>query len=331
MGDPAGVGPELCLRLLADPAVLAACVPIVYGDVETLHRVGKLLGLPVPPVDIGIDVWPELVDGLTEPAILDFAHLDAAAIRPGHVDVAGGSASYLYVDAALADARSGKIHGFATAPIQKEAWAAAGVPFAGHTDLLARTCGVSRSAMMLTSEAITCTVVTAHVGLRDVPNLITSDKILDAIELTAEAMRLLRGREPRLVICGLNPHAGEAGLFGIGEEETIILPAIEQAAARGYLVEGPLPPDTAFVPDRRSTTDAYICMYHDQGLIPIKALAFDTAVNVTLGLPIVRTSPDHGTAYDRAWQGTASVSSFRAAVLLAARMAVARAEAAQDR
>jgi 4-hydroxythreonine-4-phosphate dehydrogenase len=321
IGDPAGVGPELCLRLAADPAVLAACTPVIYGDGDLLRRVGHELGLPVPDHDIGLEIWHELADGVDAPAVLDFAHLDAAAVRPGHVDVANGSASFLYVDAAVTDALAGRVDAICTGPIQKEAWAAADVPFPGHTELLAQACRVDCCAMMLTSDAITCTVVTGHVGYRQVPELLTSQAILDAIELTAGALRRLHGREPRLVVCGLNPHAGEHGLFGSGEEEGIIAPAVDAARERGRLVDGPLPPDTAFVPDRRAATDAYICMYHDQGLIPVKALAFDSAVNVTLGLPVVRTSPDHGTAYDRAWQGTADVGSFRAALLLAARLA----------
>jgi 4-hydroxythreonine-4-phosphate dehydrogenase len=153
-----------------------------------------------------------------------------------------------------------------------------------------------------------------------VPALLTVPKILDAIELTVAAMRRMRGREPTLTICGLNPHAGEGGLFGDREEERIIAPAVEVARAQGVLIEGPLPPDTAFLPSRRRATDAYICMYHDQGLIPLKMLSFDTAINVTLGLPIVRTSVDHGTAFDIAWQGKASPSSLYEAVRLAVKL-----------
>ena len=174
--------------------------------------------------------------------------------------------------------------------------------------------------MMLTSDAITCSLVTVHVGYREVPALLTRERILDTIELTAAAMRKLRGREPRLIVCGLNPHAGEHGLFGDGEEERIIAPAIADARAKGIDVNGPLPPDTAFLPKFRKDTDAYVCMYHDQGLIPLKALAFEEAVNVTLGLPIVRTSVDHGTAFDIAWKGVADVSSFVRAVELAAQL-----------
>ena len=143
---------------------------------------------------------------------------------------------------------------------------------------------------------------------------------MNVIELTAAAMRRMRGREPRLVVCGLNPHAGEDGLFGQREEERIIAPAIDAARAQGSEIEGPLPPDTAFLPARRAVTDAYICMYHDQGHIPLKALAFDTAINTTLGLPVVRTSVDHGTAFDIAWQGKANANSLFEAVVLAARL-----------
>ena len=144
---------------------------------------------------------------------------------------------------------------------------------------------------------------------------------MDTIELTVDALRILRNREPRLVACGLNPHAGEGGLFGDREEERFIVPALEIVRANGIVIDGPLPPDTAFLPQRRQHTDAYICMYHDQGLIPLKMLAFDTAVNITLGLPIIRTSVDHGTAFDIAWQGKASTTSLFEATKLAARLA----------
>ena len=173
---------------------------------------------------------------------------------------------------------------------------------------------------MLTSPAISCSLVTTHIGYHEVAGALSSEAILDAIELTADALQRLRGRAPRLVVCGLNPHAGEHGLFGKGEEERIIAPAIASARAQGIQIEGPLPPDTAFLPQRRETTDAYICMYHDQGLIPLKMLAFDSAINITLGLPIIRTSVDHGTALDIAWQGQANPNSLFEAIRLAARL-----------
>lgn len=175
--------------------------------------------------------------------------------------------------------------------------------------------------MMLTAPGITCSLVTVHVGYRDVPALLTVERILDTIELTAAAMERIRGRPPRLLVCGLNPHAGEHGLFGDHEEERIIEPAIAAARAKGISIIGPLPPDTAFLPKHRAGADAYVCMYHDQGLIPLKALAFEEAVNVTLGLPIIRTSVDHGTAFDIAWTGQADASSLIHAVTLAATLA----------
>ena len=185
--------------------------------------------------------------------------------------------------------------------------------------------GTKRFRMMLTSDAISCVLVTIHIPLAAVAASLTQADVLESIQLATEALRRRcqqqRGRPPRVVVCGLNPHAGEGGLMGLGEEQQIIAPAIEQARQLGIDVVGPLSPDTAFVPARRQQTDVYVCMYHDQGLIPLKALAFDDAVNVTLGLPLVRTSVDHGTAMDIAWQGRASVSSLHSAVRLAAELA----------
>jgi 4-phospho-D-threonate 3-dehydrogenase / 4-phospho-D-erythronate 3-dehydrogenase len=303
MGDPAGVGPELCLRLLRDPRVIKICTPIVIGDAGVLRRVAKQLGWPQPEYVLEEALWghPEYVGD--EPLVLDLSRIDADALEPGRVSAA-----------------CGRVEAIATGPLHKEALAAAGIPYPGHTEILAARTNAERSCMMLTSEAITCSLVTVHVGYRDVPTLLTVASILDTIELTAEAMRRIRGRAPRLFVCGLNPHAGERGLFGDREEERIIAPAIEAARAKGIDVHGPFPPDTAFLPKYRQTCDAYVCMYHDQGLIPLKALAFEDAVNVTLGLPIIRTSVDHGTAFDIAWKGIADVSSFVQAVQLAVKL-----------
>jgi 4-phospho-D-threonate 3-dehydrogenase / 4-phospho-D-erythronate 3-dehydrogenase len=177
-----------------------------------------------------------------------------------------------------------------------------------------------RSCMMLTSDELTCSFVTVHVGYSDVPRLLSVARIRDVLELTVDAMQRLRGRSPKLVVCGLNPHAGENGLFGQREEEQFIIPAIEAVRASGIQITGPLPPDIAFLAWRRRETDAYICMYHDQGHIPLKALAFDSGINITLGLPVVRTSVDHGTAFDIAWQGKANANSLIEAVRLAAKL-----------
>ena len=189
-----------------------------------------------------------------------------------------------------------------TGPIHKEALRKSGVQYPGHTEIFEALTKSTRACMMLTSDALTCSFVTTHVGHCEVPRLISAERVLDVIELTDGAMRLIYGSPGRLVVCGLNPQAGEGGLFGNREEERFIIPAIETARQHGITVEGPLPPDTAFLPARRKRTDAFICMYHDQGHIPLKALSFETAVNTTLGLPIVRTSVDHGTALDIAWK-----------------------------
>ena len=304
-GDPAGVGPELCLRLLADERVRGWCVPVVYGDAGVLHRVAKQLGWATPDAR----------------DLLDLKAIDAATVEPGRVAAACGAAAYRYFTAAIDDALAGRVDAVTTAPLNKEALHAAGFPFPGHTEILAARTNAERSCMMLTAETITCSLVTVHVGYHEVPALLTVERILDVIELTAAAMARLRGRKPKLLVCGLNPHAGEGGLFGDREEERVIGPAVAAARARGIDATGPLPPDTAFLPKYRAAADGYVCMYHDQGLIPLKALAFEDAVNVTLGLPIVRTSVDHGTAFDIAWQGTADVSSLVQAVRLAARLA----------
>jgi 4-hydroxythreonine-4-phosphate dehydrogenase len=321
MGDPAGVGPELCLRLLADRHAATLCTPVVFGDAAVLAAVAQRCQLPLCPRIESLATWATHRHSLREPAIVDFARLTADDFTPGRVAAVTGRASYAYVHEAIHAALRGEVAGIVTAPLNKESLHAGGIGYPGHTEILADLTQSARVCMMLTSEEITCSLVTAHVGLCDVPRLLSVERVLDAIELTVPTMRTLRGREPRLTVCGLNPHAGEHGLFGRREEEEVIAPAVEIARARGIAIEGPLPPDTAFLPPRRRATDAYICMYHDQGLIPLKMLAFESAINITLGLPIVRTSVDHGTAYDIAWQGQASPSSMFEAVRLAARLA----------
>lgn len=321
MGDPAGVGPELCLRLISGEEIRRECVPVVFGDVGVLDRVARQLGWPTPERVISWEEWSGRGPAVDAPAVLDLGAIAAEAVRPGAIAAEAGRAAYRYIERAIREALAGRVDAVATGPIHKEALRAAGIPFPGHTEIFAAQTDARRSCMMLTSEAITCSFVTAHVGYRDVPRLLSQERILDVIELSAEAMQRIRGRTPRLLVCGLNPHAGEHGLFGDREEERFIIPAVAEAGARGIPVEGPLPPDTAFLPARRRETDCFICMYHDQGHIPLKALAFDLAVNITLGLPIIRTSVDHGTAFDIAWQGRADVTSLIRAVRLAARLA----------
>ena len=320
MGDPAGVGPELCLRLLADADIARECVPIVFGDASLLLRVAGKIGVPLAAPIIAQHEWPAASRGVNVPSVLDFQNVNADAVQPGKVSAACGDAAFQFVIAGIAAGLNGEVAAVTTGPVNKEALHAAGHKFPGHTEIFAERMGATRSCMMQYSEEITCSFVTTHVGYAEVPVLLTQERILDVIELTAAALRRIRGREPRLLVCGLNPHAGEGGLFGGREEERIIAPAIEAARARGCDVTGPVPPDTAFTPARRREFDAVICMYHDQGHIPVKMIAFDSAVNTTLGLPVTRTSVDHGTAFDIAWRGIASAGSLFSAVRLAAKL-----------
>ncbi|MEO6739723.1 MAG: 4-hydroxythreonine-4-phosphate dehydrogenase PdxA [Chthoniobacteraceae bacterium] len=320
MGDPAGVGPELCLRLLADADIARECVPIIFGDAALMRRVAEKIGVPLASPIIARHDGSPAWRSVSTPSVLDFQNVDADAVTPGKISAACGEAAFRYVIAAIEAGLGGEVAAISTGPLNKEALHAAGHRFPGHTEIFAERMGAARSCMMQYSEEITCSFVTTHVGYAEVPALLTRARILDVIELTAAALRRIRGREPKLLVCGLNPHAGEGGLFGGREEERIIAPAIEEARVRGFGVTGPVPPDTAFTPARRREFDAVICMYHDQGHIPVKMIAFDSAVNTTLGLPVTRTSVDHGTAFDIAWRGTAGTGSLFSAVRLAAKL-----------
>ena len=320
MGDPAGIGPEICLHLLKNVELARVCAPVVFGDASVLKRVAEKIGSSFDAPVIRRAEWKNKFETLVQPAVLDLGCVDAAAIVPGKVDAHCGDAAFRYVVASIEAGLAGEVAAVSTAPLNKEAMHAAGHRFPGHTEIFAERMKAPRSCMMLTSPELTCSFVTVHVGYHEVPGLLTVQRILDVIELTAAAMRRIRDREPKLVVCGLNPHAGENGLFGQREEERFIKPAVDAARAQGLDIEGPLPPDTAFLPGRRQRTDAFICMYHDQGHIPLKALAFDSAINTTLGLPVIRTSVDHGTAFDIAWQGKANPNSLFEAVLLAAKL-----------
>jgi 4-hydroxythreonine-4-phosphate dehydrogenase len=320
MGDPAGVGPELCLRLLADAAIATECVPVVFGDAALLRRVGEKLGLPFTVPVIAKSEWGSAWRRVNAPGVLDLRCVDASSVMPGKVSAVCGDAAFRYVSAGIDAGLHGEVDAVCTGPLNKEALHAAGHKFPGHTEIFAERMSAGRSCMMQYSEEITCSFVTTHVGYAEVPALLTPGRILEVIELTAAALRRIRGREPKLIVCGLNPHAGEGGLFGAREEERIIAPAMDEARRRGFDVTGPVPPDTAFTPARRREFDAVICMYHDQGHIPVKMIAFDSAVNTTLGLPVTRTSVDHGTAFDIAWQGKANPGSLFSAVRLAAKL-----------
>ena len=325
MGDPAGVGPELIVRLLHDQPFREVSQLLVFGDAALLRRCSQQVGVPIPHLPIvALDQYlrqPER--SVSEAAeMVDVTALAGERCSIGQVSPLCGEAAYRYIDAALKAALSGRVQAVTTAPISKEALHAAGHCYPGHTEIFAERAATSdRWCMMQYSATITCTFVTVHCGYSQVPLLLTTERILDTIELTHQALQRIRGRPPRLLVCGLNPHAGEHGLFGDREEERFIVPAVTEACRRGIDVTGPWPADTVFLPERLANCDAVVCMYHDQGHIPVKALAFDSAVNTTLGLSIVRTSVDHGTAFDIAWQGKAKPDSLYAAIRLAAQLA----------
>ena len=321
MGDPAGIGPELCLKYLASLQEKTDCVPLIFGDATVLHQVAQHLGWSYSLPSITWEQYLRNPTSVAHATLIDMQSLQDDSVRPGIIDRAHGQAAYLYVRRAIEQAICGNVDAVVTNPIHKEALNRAGLSYPGHTEILAAMTASDSICMMLTSEKITCSLVTAHVAYEDVPKRLSTGRILEVIHLTNQAMRAIRGGSPRLTVCGLNPHAGEHGLFGNQEEERIILPAVEKAKEAGIEISGPLPADTAFVPAMRKQTDAYICMYHDQGLIPLKSLSFDEAVNITLGLPIIRTSVDHGTAFDIAWQGVANVNSLVHAIALACKLA----------
>jgi len=307
IGDPAGIGPEVALKAAASAAVRARCRPLLFGSGALLARVAAQLGLPAP-----LAIAEVAVPGLR-----------ASAVRPGVVDARCGRAAAAYVEAGIAACLDGRVAALVTCPLNKAALHAAGVPFPGHTELLAARCGVTGEAMMMYHRRLAVVLATSHQPLASVSAALRSTRIVAVGRLFAAALTRLRRQPVRLAVCGFNPHAGEGGLFG-AEDQRVVAPAVARLQALGIDAEGPLPPDTAFTPANRRRYTGHLCLYHDQGLIPFKALAFDEGVNVTLGLPIIRTSVDHGTAFDIAWQGVADHRSLVAAILLAVRLAAQR-------
>lgn len=319
MGDAAGIGPELCLRVLSDKALCELCTPVLFGDADILFRVADVCGLTPPERVVSKENW----DGnprIAHPTVVDCNALAGEPITPRSVQARCGQAAYDYIMEAISAAQAGYVDAICTAPINKEAMHLAGILYPGHTELLADKTNAADVRMMFVAEELVVSLVTIHVPYRHVPALLDVAHITRTIALTHDALVKLGTPSPSLIVCGLNPHGGENGLFG-DEDATLIKPAVEAARASGIDVAGPLPPDTAFLPDVRKDADGIVAMYHDQGLIPFKMLAFDRGVNVTLGLPFIRTSPDHGTAFDIAWKGMASPSSMIHAMRLAARMA----------
>lgn len=287
-----------------------------------LPRIALTVGDPagIGPEIVARAAADPRVLAVCEPVI--YGPPDLGVFPAGRLSAAAGRAAYDALVRAVTDARQGRVAGMATAPINKEAFALAGLPWRGHTELLAALTGARRVAMMFYSRRLCVVLATVHVALAEVPSLITQPWLEELVKLSAAELPRFGFEAPRLAVAGLNPHAGEHGVIG-AEDDRVIAPAVAACRAAGIDVQGPLPADTLFVRAVRGEFDAVIACYHDQGLVPIKMVAFGQAVNVTLGLPIIRTSVDHGTAFDIAGQGVADAGSMIEAVLLAARLASA--------
>jgi 4-hydroxythreonine-4-phosphate dehydrogenase len=318
MGDPAGVGPEISAKALARDEVWACCRPIVVGDAGVLAKAISLVGAPLSPCAIA-DATEARFDPAA-PDVLDLQNVDLATLKPGEVSATAGRSSVDYVEKAVELALVGLADGIATGPINKAALRAAGIPHIGHTELLAALTGEERVTTMLTTPGLRVVHVTRHLALREVAAHTTRERVLDTIRLTDAGLKQMGIPRPRLAVAALNPHSGDEGLLGLEEIEHIG-PAVEAAREEGIEVTGPIPADSVFFRAIRGEFDAVVAMYHDQGHIPIKTHGFERSVTVTLGLPIVRTSVDHGTAFDIAWKGLADEESMVEAIRLAARLA----------
>ncbi len=305
MGDPAGVGPEVLVKALADPEIVRLARWLVAGDPAVLDSAERLTGLRLPePPTVNMVATP-----LSEPSRIEIGRLSAAS----------GRAALDCVRTAAAKCLSGEADAMVTAPLNKEAVALSGEAFSGHTEYIAKLCGATESRMLLVNDRLRVVHVTTHVPLRRACELEPA-RILRTIELGHDAMLLLGIVEPRIAVCGLNPHAGENRMFG-AEDLDFIAPAVEDARRRNLRCQGPIPADTVFLRAVRGEFDLVVAMYHDQGHVPAKLLDFERTVNVSLGLPIIRTSVDHGTAFDIAGKNLADPGSMKAALRLAALMA----------
>ncbi|RUM24020.1 4-hydroxythreonine-4-phosphate dehydrogenase PdxA [Rhizobium vallis] len=304
MGDPCGIGPEIIARLFADGLPEQA---VVIGDAKVMERAVRALALPLQVQPIAsVD---EAVRDATLIPVLNVSDLPND-LPIGQVDARAGRASYDYVVRAIDEALAGNIGAIVTAPINKEAMKKGGLNYPGHTEILAERSGTDKFAMMLANDELRVILVTIHVSLRDAIDLVTQDSVLRTIELAHRAGKTYGIASPRVAVAGLNPHAGENGMFG-REDLDIIAPAIRRAQEFGINASGPWPGDTIFMRARKGEFDIVVAQYHDQGLIPVKYFGIDNGVNVTIGLPFIRTSVDHGTAFDIAGQGTADHSSLR--------------------
>jgi 4-phospho-D-threonate 3-dehydrogenase / 4-phospho-D-erythronate 3-dehydrogenase len=318
MGDGAGVGPEVVVGALVEPEIAALCRPIVVGDAQRLRAAAEILG-----VDADIVAVESVGDAVFAPRrvnVIDLGLLPAD-LPWGKLSPVAGHAAYEYIRVASELAMEGQVQAICTAPLNKEALHAGGHVFPGHTELLAHLTGTEEVSMMLNSPRIRVIHVTTHIGLIDAVAKIEPGLVERTVRRGHDALQRAGISAPRIAVCGINPHAGENGLFGYGEEEEKILPAIERLQADGIDARGPLPADTVFFVAGRGDYDLVVAMYHDQGHGPVKVLGIEAGVNITVGLPVIRTSVDHGTAFDIAGTGKVEVGSMIEALRQAAQMA----------
>ena len=316
IGDPAGIGPEVTAKALGHDEVWACCRPLVVGDAGVMRRAAALVGCPA-----GLHAVSDPTEARYDPAapdVLDLANVDAA-VQPGVVSAAAGRASAAYIERAVELARRGQVAAIATGPINKAALKAARIPYIGHTEMIAELLDSPPVTTMLATEGLRVVHVTRHVALADVAKAITRENVLATVRLTDAGLRQMGIAQPRIAVAALNPHGGDEGLMG-REEIVAIGPAVEEARAEGIAATGPIPADSVFFRAIRGEFDVVVAMFHDQGHIPIKTHGFERSITVTLGLPIIRTSVDHGTAFDIAWKGVASAESMVAAIRLAAEL-----------
>jgi len=318
LGDPAGIGPEIALKAVLAPEVWEQCIPVLVGLPAVCRATAEQVGLVVSvrPTESAADLRDEcgIANVLAPPGFPD-----VPLPAPGELDAQGGQLAFEAIAEAVRLIRAGELDALCTGPISKAALNLAGHHYPGHTELLAEMAGAPLVAMLMVGGGVRVIPATIHCPLEDVPQRLTSRRIVDLLDLIDRTMADFRIERPRIAVCGLNPHAGEDGLLG-REEQALIVPAIDEARAQGIDAAGPVPADVVFHQMLQGRWDVVLAMYHDQAMIPVKTLAFDRGVNVTLGLPFVRTSPDHGTAFDIAGRGIARPDSLIAAVLLAAEL-----------
>lgn len=320
MGDPAGVGPEIIVKALADPVIHDICRPFVVGDRKILERACEVTLLPLPIHEIE---GPE--EGCYTPGVIDLVALDLVSgdLPFGKVSAVAGDAAFQFLKKAVDLALEGRLQAIVTAPLNKEALHKGGHPYPGHTEILADLTGTKDYAMMLSAPHLKVIHLTTHMGLIDAIESLTPERTYKVIRLAHEVLMRSGCPRPRVAVAAINPHAGENGLFGRGEEAEKLVPAIERARSEGVEVSGPYPADTVFNRALRGDFDIVVACYHDQGHVPVKVLGFDDGVNITVGLKggVIRTSVDHGTAFDIAGKNLASPQSLIAAIRDAAELA----------